>query len=162
MPNASPAVIKETVGVLTGCRIEHDILPSIDQLLHRKVTVSHLRHVSPEDLLGRDPVALDDKAITDVIKNKVILVTGAGGSIGSELSRQIASFHPKKLHILERSEPALFVIEQELKKDFQWLDIVPMAASVCNEEQISSIFRIKIVWRCWHWTVLFLFFPDIP
>jgi FlaA1/EpsC-like NDP-sugar epimerase len=140
MPNASPAVIKETVGVLTGIGIEHDILPSIDQLLHRKVTVSHLRHVSPEDLLGRDPVALDDKAIAEVIKNKVILVTGAGGSIGSELCRQIASFHPKKLLILERSEPALFAIEQELKKDFQWLDIVPMAASVCNEEQISSIF----------------------
>jgi FlaA1/EpsC-like NDP-sugar epimerase len=140
MPNASPAVIKETVGVLTGIGIEHDILPSIDQLLHRKVTVSHLRHVSPEDLLGRDPVALDDKAIAEVINNKVILVTGAGGSIGSELCRQIAAFHPKKLLILERSEPVLFAIEQELKKDFQWLDVTPLAASVCNEEQISSIF----------------------
>ena len=140
MPNASPAVIKETVGVLTGIGIEHDILPSIDQLLHRKVTVSHLRHVSPEDLLGRDPVTLDDKAITEVIKNKVILVTGAGGSIGSELCRQIAAFHPKKLLILERSEPALFAIEQELKKDFQWLDVTPLAASVCNGELIGSIF----------------------
>jgi len=140
MPNASPAVVKEMVGVLTGIGIDHDILPSIDQLLHREVTVSHLRHVSPEDLLGRDPVALDDKAIAEVIKNKVILVTGAGGSIGSELCRQIAAFHPKKLLILERSEPALFAIEQELKTDLQWVDIIPMAASVCNEEQISSIF----------------------
>jgi len=142
MPNAKPAVIKETVGVLSGIGIDHDILPSIDQLLHRKVTVSHLRHVSPEDLLGRDSVALDDKAIDEVIKNKVILVTGAGGSIGSELCRQIAAFHPKKLLILERSEPALFSIEQELKKDFQWLDVVPLAASVCNDERIASIFEV--------------------
>ena len=141
MPNATPAVIKDTVGVLSGIGIEHDILPSVDQLLHRKVTVSHLRHVSPEDLLGRDPVALDDKAIAEVIKSKVILVTGAGGSIGSELCRQIAAFHPQKLLILERSEPALFAIEQELKKDFQWLDVTPLAASVCNEERIASIFE---------------------
>jgi FlaA1/EpsC-like NDP-sugar epimerase len=140
MPNASPAVIKETVGALSGIGIDHDILPSIDQLLHRKVTVSHLRHVSPEDLLGREPVRLDDKAIAEVINNKIIMVTGAGGSIGSELCRQIATFHPKKLLILERSEPALFAIEQELKKDFQWLDIAPLAASVCNEERIASIF----------------------
>jgi FlaA1/EpsC-like NDP-sugar epimerase len=103
--------------------------------------VSHLRHVSPEDLLGREPVPLDDVAIAEVIKNKVILVTGAGGSIGSELCRQIAAFHPQKILILERSEPALFAIEQELKKDFQWLDILPLAASVCNEERIASIFE---------------------
>jgi FlaA1/EpsC-like NDP-sugar epimerase len=141
MPNASPVVIKETVAVLRGCGIDHDILPSMDQLLHRKVTVSHLRHVAPEDLLGREPVALDDAAIANIIKNKVILVTGAGGSIGSELCRQIAAFHPRKLIILERSEPALFAIEQELKKDFQWLDIVPLAASVCNEERIASVFN---------------------
>ncbi len=141
MPNASPSVIKETVGVLSGIGVEHDILPSIDQLLHRKVTVSHLRHVSPEDLLGRAPVALDDEAIAEVIKNKVILVTGAGGSIGSELCRQIAAYHPKKLLLLERSEPALFAIEQELKKDFQWLDLEPLAASICNREQIASIFE---------------------
>jgi len=141
MPNASPAVIKEMVTVLSGIGVEHDILPSIDQLLNRNVTVSHLRHVSPEDLLGRDPVALDNQAITEVIKNNVILVTGAGGSIGSELCRQIAIFHPQKLLILERSEPALFAIEQELKKDFQWLDVVPLTASICNEDRIASIFK---------------------
>jgi FlaA1/EpsC-like NDP-sugar epimerase len=141
MPNAKPGVIQATIKTINELGIDHDILPSMDQLLHRKVTVSHLRHVSPEDLLGREPVPLDDDAIDEVIKNKVILVTGAGGSIGSELCRQIAAFHPQKLLILERSEPALFAIEQELKKDFQWLDIVPLAASVCNEERITSIFQ---------------------
>lgn len=141
MPNASPAVIKESVAVLRSCGIDHDILPSTDQLLHRKVTVSHLRHVSPEDLLGRDPVALDDTAISELIKNKVVLVTGAGGSIGSELCRQIAAFDPAKLILLERSEPALFAIEQELVKDFKWLSIEPIAASVCNKHRINAIFK---------------------
>ena len=141
MPNASPAVIKETVGVLRSRGIDHDILPSMDQLLHRKVTVSHLRHVSPEDLLGRKPVALDNTAIAGLIKNKVVLVTGAGGSIGSELCRQIAAFDPAKLILLERSEPALFAIEQELAKDFQWLSIEPVAASVCNKDRINAIFK---------------------
>lgn len=141
MPNAKPGVIQATIKTINELGIDHDILPSMDQLLHRKVTVSHLRHVSPEDLLGREPVPLDDDAIAEVIKNKVILVTGAGGSIGSELCRQIAAFHSQKLLILERSEPALFAIEQELKKDFQWLDILPLAASVCNEERIASIFE---------------------
>lgn len=141
MPNASPAVIKETVGVLRSRGIDHDILPSMDQLLHRKVTVSHLRHVSPEDLLGRKPVALDNTAIAGLIKNKVVLVTGAGGSIGSELCRQIAAFDPAKLILLERSEPALFAIEQELVKDFKWLSIEPVAASVCNKHRINAIFK---------------------
>ena len=141
MPNASPAVIKETVGVLRSRGIDHDILPSMDQLLHRKVTVSHLRHVSPEDLLGRKPVALDNTAIAGLIKNKVVLVTGAGGSIGSELCRQIAAFDPANLILLERSEPALFAIEQELAKDFQWLSIEPVAASVCNKDRINAIFK---------------------
>jgi FlaA1/EpsC-like NDP-sugar epimerase len=141
MPNANPAVIKETVAILRGCGIDQDILPSIDQLLHRKVTVSHLRHVSPEDLLGREPVALDDTAIADLIKHKVVLVTGAGGSIGGELCRQIAAFDPAKLILLERSEPALFAIEQELVKDFKWLSIEPVAASVCNKDRINAIFK---------------------
>jgi FlaA1/EpsC-like NDP-sugar epimerase len=141
MPNANPAVIKETVAVLRECGIDQDILPSIDQLLHRKVTVSHLRHVSPEDLLGREPVALDDTAISDLIKHKVVLVTGAGGSIGSELCRQIAAFDPAKMILLERSEPALFAIEQELVKDFKWLSIEPVAASVCNKARIDAIFK---------------------
>ena len=141
MPTAKPGVIQATIKIINELGIDHDILPSMDQLLHRKVTVSHLRHVSPEDLLGRKPVALDNTAIAGLIKNKVVLVTGAGGSIGSELCRQIAAFDPAKLILLERSEPALFAIEQELAKDFQWLSIEPVAASVCNKDRINAIFK---------------------
>jgi len=142
MPNANPAVIKETLAVLRGCGIDHDILPSIDQLLHRKVTVSHLRHVSPEDLLGRPPVQIDNNEIIQMLNEKVVLVTGAGGSIGSELCRQIAEHSPAKILLLERSEPALFAIQQELAREFEWISTVPLAASVCNESRIHSIFEI--------------------
>ena len=141
MPTAKPRVIQATVKIINELGIDHEILPSIDQLLHRKVTVSHLRHVSPEDLLGREPVVLNDDAISGLIKGKVVLVTGAGGSIGSELCRQIASHAPRALLLVERSEPALFVIQQELQREFEWIKPIPLAASVCNKDRIQSIFQ---------------------
>jgi len=142
MPSAKPAVIRRVVGIINELGLEHDILPSVDQLLNRKVTVEHLRHVSPEDLLGREPVRLDDVAIEELIKGKVVLITGAGGSIGSELCRQVASHNPASLVLVERSEPSLFAIQQELKRDFEWLNIHPLAASVCNANRIESIFAL--------------------
>jgi FlaA1/EpsC-like NDP-sugar epimerase len=141
MPKASPLIIRETISILNYLGLEHDILPSITEILHGDVTVSHLRHVEPEDLLGRDPVNLRDLDIKKLISDKTILITGAGGSIGSELCRQIASHSPKKIILLERSEPALFSIEQELVCDYKWISINPVAASVCNKERIDSIFR---------------------
>ncbi|MEI6070400.1 MAG: nucleoside-diphosphate sugar epimerase/dehydratase [Verrucomicrobiae bacterium] len=142
MPTAKPTVIKQLVSQINEAGLDHDILPSVDQLLRRKVTVEHLRHVSPEDLLGREPVQLDDAAIAGLIKGRVVLVTGGGGSIGSELCRQIASHAPAKLIVIERAEPSLFSIEQELRRDFGWLDTIPLAASVCNPERIGSVFEI--------------------
>lgn len=140
MPRASPGVVRETVEILNKTGVQHDILPSVTQLLHRHVTVSHLRHVESEDLLGRDPVRLDDTAIESLIRDKVVLVTGAGGSIGSELCRQIANCGPKKLILLERSEPALFAIEQELVRHWKWIVVEPIAASVSNEARVEGIF----------------------
>jgi len=141
MPSATPGVIRETVDILNAAGIEHDILPSVTQLLHRKVSVSHLRHVEPEDLLGRKSVALDEKGIRDLLGGKSVLVTGAGGSIGSELCRQIASHGPVKLILVERSEPALFLIEQELRGLHPSLDIKPLASSVTQENRMKDIFE---------------------
>jgi FlaA1/EpsC-like NDP-sugar epimerase len=140
MPNASPQVIKETVGILRGCGTDHDILPSMYQLLHREVTVSHLRHVSPEDLLGREPVTLDYVGISTLIEEKVVAVTGAGGSIGSELCRQIAQHNPSKLILIDRSEPALFAIEQELIASNKHITLIPSVSSVCDSESINRLF----------------------
>jgi FlaA1/EpsC-like NDP-sugar epimerase len=140
MPTAKPAVIKRLVEQLNAAGIDHDILPSVAQLLHRQVTVSHLRRVDPEDLLGRESVALDHEGINALIKGKVVMVTGAGGSIGSELCRQIAEQNPARLILVERSEPALFAIEQELLGPHRHVDLVACASSVCDEESIARIF----------------------
>lgn len=139
MPTAKPAVIKRLVEQINSLGLDHDILPSVAQLLHRQVTVSHLRRVDPEDLLGRETVALDHAGIAGLIKGKVVLVTGAGGSIGSELCRQLAEQNPAKLVLVERSEPALFAIEQELLGSHRHVDLVPCASSVCDEEAMDRI-----------------------
>lgn len=140
MPGAKPTVVREVVAVLNQACVETDILPSVVQLLHREVTVSHLRQLEPEDLLGRDPVLLDDEEIAAVVKDRVAMVTGAGGSIGSELCRQLAAHLPEKLVLIERSEPSLFAIEQELRKAFPFLAIEPLAINVCEEGQMSAAF----------------------
>ena len=141
MPGASPTVIRETVEMLNRLGLEHDILPSVTQILHRDVSVSHLRHVDPEDLLGREAVRLDEDGIKEMIAGKVIMVTGAGGSIGSELCRQIGSHAPEKLILVERSEPALFQIEQELRSLFPWLCIEPLASSVTQQHRMEDVFQ---------------------
>lgn len=140
MPSAKPAVIKRLVEQLNASGIDHDILPSVSQLLHRQVTVSHLRRVDPEDLLGREAVVLDHAGIEKLIKGRVVLVSGAGGSIGRELCRQIAGQNPAKLILVERSEPALFATEQELIGSHRHVELLPCASSVCDEDSIGRIF----------------------
>lgn len=140
MPKASPVMLRHIVSEINKIGLDHDILPSIGQLLQRQVTVKHLRHVEPDDLLGRDPVTLSEHEIKKLIEGKTVLVTGAGGSIGSELCRQVASHNPKKLILIERSEPALFAIEQEITRDYKWVVIEPIATNVCNDERVQVIF----------------------
>ena len=140
MPTAKPAVIKRLVEQINILGIDHDILPSVAQLLHRQVTVSHLRRVDPEDLLGREAVALDHEGIKALIKGSVVMVTGAGGSIGSELCRQIAEQNPAKLILVERNEPSLFAIEQELIGSHRHVELVACASSVCDEVSIARAF----------------------
>jgi FlaA1/EpsC-like NDP-sugar epimerase len=139
MPTAKPAVIKRLVEQINILGIDHDILPSVAQLLHRQVTVSHLRRVDPEDLLGREAVALDHEGIKALIKGRVVMVTGAGGSIGSELCRQIAEQNPAKLILVERNEPSLFAIEQELKEDGAGSEVIPVVADVGDVSRFQTI-----------------------
>ncbi|PEJ58466.1 hypothetical protein CN692_09350 [Bacillus sp. AFS002410] len=95
------------------------ILPMIEDIITGKVSVNQFRDVQVEDLLGRDPVMMDIESISDSITNKVVLVTGAGGSIGSEISRQISEFNPKKLILLGHGENSIYTIEMELKERFK-------------------------------------------
>lgn len=142
MPNAKPPAVRQLVAKINEIGLDHDILPSVPQLLHRQVTVTHLRRVDPEDLLGRDPVALDEEGITRLVRGQVVMVTGAGGSIGSELCRQLAGQDPAQLVLVERSEPALFAIEQELLATHRHVGIVPSACSVCDAEQMERLFSL--------------------
>lgn len=108
------------------------ILPRLEDLLVGNISVSKLRDVKVEDLLGRETVELDIEGISEHISNKVILVTGAGGSIGSEICRQIATFHPKKLILLGHGENSIYNIEMELKETYKQsiIDIIPVIADI--------------------------------
>lgn len=122
----------------TGCELKN--LPGMYQLVNGEVSVSTMRNVDIVDLLGREPIKVDMNEIFDSIKNKVILVTGGGGSIGSELCRQIASHNPKKLIIFDIYENNAYDIEQELRTDYPSLDLEVLIGSVRDYNRLDEIF----------------------
>jgi len=140
IPTASKKTISELVDICKHTKGELKILPGMYQLVNGEATLDKLRNVEIEDLLGRDPVKVDIKSIMEYVCNKVILVTGGGGSIGSELCRQIAAHSPKQLIILDIYENNAYDIEQELKHDYPGLNLVTLIASVRNTERMDSIF----------------------
>ena len=115
MPSGSHMVRKRAIKLCNQAGLKVLTVPSFDDLLSGRISISQLRPVELDDLLGRDPVILDAAGLHELLTGKTILVTGAGGSIGSELCRQIARFNPSKLLLLEQSEFALYTIEQELR-----------------------------------------------
>jgi FlaA1/EpsC-like NDP-sugar epimerase len=116
------------------------VIPGLYDLLQGKVEVTRIRSVHMEDLLGREPIYLDEPQIGQFLANKTIMVTGAGGSIGSELARQVARFGPSKLLLVERAEFALFEIDQELRRSYPQLAVVPIVADVGEARRVQSIF----------------------
>ena len=115
MPNASHQERKRAIDLCAQAGVKVLTVPSFDDLISGRVAISQLRAVELDDLLGRDPVQLDDAGLHALLTGKTVMVTGAGGSIGSELCRQIARFKPQKLLLYEQSEFALYLIEQELQ-----------------------------------------------
>ena len=140
MPSASAQSRKEIIEICrkTGCAVK--ILPGIYQLLNDEVSVSKLREVQIEDLLGRDPIRVDLDEILGYVSGKTILVTGGGGSIGSELCRQIAGHNPKRLIIFDVYENNAYDIQQELKKSHPELNLVVLIGSVRNTHRVESVF----------------------
>jgi FlaA1/EpsC-like NDP-sugar epimerase len=110
-------------------------------MLEAKLLASQVRDVNVEDLLGRDPVKLDTKKIEAYLTGRSVLVTGAGGSIGSEICRQVARFQPKELILLELGETPLYQIQMELERDNRKETIVPILADVRDREQMLKVFR---------------------
>lgn len=140
MPSATHQVRKHAIDLANRNGIKALMVPAFEDLLSGRVAISQLRAVELDDLLGRDPVQLDDAGLHEQLAGKVVLVTGAGGSIGSELCRQIARFAPKKLVLLEAGELALYNMEQELGRKFPKLDIVYLAGDVRDDIRLEQVF----------------------
>ncbi|MCL4181666.1 MAG: polysaccharide biosynthesis protein [Verrucomicrobia bacterium] len=141
MPSAPAKRIGEIVRILQRANLPFETVPSMEQLAAGKVKVSQLRPVAIEDLLGREPVELETENIRAILRDRSVLVTGAGGSIGSELCRQIASFQPRILLLVEQSEGHLFEIEQELIDSGFGSLIVPVMADVLDMPRMHDIFE---------------------
>ena len=141
IPSADRETIKPILEICkeTGCHMQ--ILPGMYQIIKGEVNVSQLREVQIEDLLGREPIAVNVHEIIGYVQNKVVLVTGGGGSIGSELCRQIAQHQPKQLIILDIYENNVYEIQNELITKYPTLDLVVLIASVRNTLRIEEIFK---------------------
>ena len=123
----------------TGCKVQ--TVPGIEQLVNGEVSLAKVRDVDVTDLLGRDEVRVNVKEVIAAIEGKVVMVTGGGGSIGSEICRQVAAARPKQLIIFDIYENNAYAIEQELKRKYPTLDLVTLIGSVRNAERIESVIR---------------------
>lgn len=141
IPSAKRSEISEITSICKDITCELKILPGVFQLINGDVSVSKLRNVEVEDLLGRDPVEVDVDSILEYVQGKVILVTGGGGSIGSELCRQIASHNPKKLIIFDIYENNAYEIKNELNRKYPELDLEVLIGSVRNTNRINFVFE---------------------
>jgi len=141
IPSANASSMRRIVDLCNQAQIPFQTLPSLDALASGRVAVSELREVDLEDLLGREQVELDWKAIQSSIVGKVVLVTGGGGSIGSELCRQIGQLNPKLLIVIERSEYNLYQLQQEIHQKFPDLNFKTYLEDVGNRLMIKHIFQ---------------------
>ena len=142
MPDASPRQRRHAMERAVQAGLSVMTVPSLDDMLAGKVAISRVRQVQLEDLLGRDPVRLDDAGLRAWLDGQTVLVTGAGGSIGSELSRQLARFEPRLMVLLDVSEHALFVLEQEFHRKCPALACVFAIGDVKDASWLDQIFSL--------------------
>lgn len=140
IPTASQKTKRELVAICQKTKCKIQTLPALYQLASGQVSVQQIRDVKVEDLLGRDKVQVDLNEISDAIRDKVVLVTGGGGSIGSELCRQVAQQKPRKLVIFDIYENNAYAIQQELKHEHPQLDLVVLIGSVRDKDRVEAVF----------------------
>jgi FlaA1/EpsC-like NDP-sugar epimerase len=138
--NASGPEIRRIVALCRDAELETKIIPGIYEIVGDQVNLSRIREVAIEDLLGREPVQLDEEVVGLSIRSRVVMVTGAGGSIGSELCRQVCRFGPERLVLVERFENALFEVHRELTASFPQVMIEPRIADVCDAGRMDHVF----------------------
>lgn len=154
MPNLTYSRRKEILDWLEGMSVEVKTIPGLSDIIRGKAKITEIRNVSPEDLLGRDPVVPNEKLLKQNIEGKMVMVSGAGGSIGSELCRQIVAQNPKALILYEISEFALYSIEAELREMAQHslssAQIIPILGSVQNVERLDTAIKAFQVETIYH------------
>lgn len=141
IPSVGGSIIREIVSLCQDKDVKIKILPGVYDLIEENITVNHIRDVQVEDLLGREPVKVDLEGISGYLQDKVVLVTGAGGSIGSELCRQIIQFTPASLLLLDDCENNMYDIEMELKSLDANIEIVPLVKDVRDKKAIDRVFE---------------------
>jgi FlaA1/EpsC-like NDP-sugar epimerase len=143
MPSAPGSVVRKVVELARRAGVRYRILPALYEVVSnsKEITASQIREVRLEDLLRREPVKLDVAAIASYLQDRVVMVTGAGGSIGSEIVRQVARFAPKQVLLVGKGENSLFLLEEELKDRFPSLFYKALVADVRDRERMDYLFR---------------------
>jgi FlaA1/EpsC-like NDP-sugar epimerase len=142
LPSASKRDIREILDICQQEAVHIRMVPAVTEIINGTVSIKQLRDVAVEDLLGREPVRVDLAEIAGYLKKERILITGAGGSIGSELCRQVAGFKPEMLLLLGRGENSIFEIDQELIHSFPGLAKIPIIGDIRDREKMAEIFKI--------------------
>jgi FlaA1/EpsC-like NDP-sugar epimerase len=138
---ASRQDFRRILDICESIPIKVRVIPGLYEILQGKVNISRLRDVEIQDLLGREQVHLDEEAIGLFLAGKNVMVTGAGGSIGSELVRQVARVNPAKLILVERAEPSLFNINREISESWPALNPIPIVADIADEQRMRYVFE---------------------
>lgn len=141
MPSATPQQMRRVVQVCQGAKVRFRTVPSLTDIASGKFRVSQIRDVDINDLLGREAVQLELNLIEAFLKDKTILVTGAGGSIGSEMCRQVCIFRPKLLLLVEQAENPLFHIERELNRHFPEINLKAIICDITDKTRVEEIFE---------------------
>jgi FlaA1/EpsC-like NDP-sugar epimerase len=141
VPSAPAKARRRIMLLCKKAQVKFKTLPSVGELLRGTVTVSALREFQIEDLLGREPARLDTAAIREYVRDKTVLITGAGGSIGSELCRQVAQYAPRRLVLYEQSEFNLYQIEMNLEEVFPDIEVHPVVGDILNQPRVEQTFK---------------------
>ncbi|MBM7662859.1 FlaA1/EpsC-like NDP-sugar epimerase [Bacillus mesophilus] len=141
LPSVQKQELLKIVEICKQTEAKITVIPRIDELIHGKLSINTVKNVEVEDLLKRDIIQLDIEEIKNYLSGQIVLVTGAGGSIGSELCRQILEFSPRTLLLLGHGENSIYSIEQELRQSFPHEQIIPLIADIQDQERIELIFK---------------------
>lgn len=141
IPSAGGKVLREIVKSCERCKVRFKTLPGINDIIEGKISISQIKDVEIEDLLGREAVNLDEASIRNYLAGKRVLVTGAAGSIGSEVCRQVARYAPAKLLLIDSAETPLYHIEKEISEAYPELRIVPVLADIRHNNRLESVFE---------------------